>query len=79
MTAEVRGGNEMRMVLQVGSELGIKSNGDVVIDTPELEVAADARAADAVLMYRLDSQSGEHVLRLVELVAERRTRSQHGA
>jgi len=72
MKASESGGNETRIVLQVGSELRIKNNGDIIIDNPELELARDDRAADAVLIYRLDSQTGEHILRLVEPVAERR-------
>lgn len=30
--------NETKIVLQVGSELRIKNNGDIVIDNPELEL-----------------------------------------
>lgn len=59
-------------MLQVGSEVRIKNNGDIVIDNPELELASDDSAADAVLIYRLDPRTGEHVLRLVDPVAERR-------
>jgi len=33
--------NETKISLQVGSELRIKNNGDIVIDNPELELAAD--------------------------------------
>lgn len=69
--------NETRIVLQVGSELRIKNNGDFVIDNPELELAADNRAADAVLMYRLDPQTGEHILRLVDPVADRQHLKSH--
>ena len=76
MKASESGGNETRIVLQVGSELRIKNNGDIIIDNPELELASDDQAADAVLMYKLDPQTGEHVLRLVEPVAERRAAAQ---
>ncbi len=58
-----------KIVLQVGSELRIKNNGDIVIDNPELELVGDDRAADAVLLYRFDAQAGMHVLRLLEPVA----------
>ena len=58
-----------RIVLQVGSELRIKNNGDLVIDNPELELAGDDRAADAVLLYRFDAHEGVHVLRLLDPVA----------
>jgi hypothetical protein len=64
--------NETKISLQVGSELRIKNNGDIVIDNPELELAADDRAADAVLVYRFDPKAGEHVLRLLDPVADHR-------
>ena len=61
--------DEVKIVLQVGSEVRIKNNGDVVIDNPELELAQDDQAADAVLLYRFDSRAGEHILRLQDPVA----------
>jgi hypothetical protein len=80
MVGEKRGAKETRIVLQVGSELRINNNGDIVIDNPELELADDDGAADAVLMYRLDPQRGEHVLRLLEPVAVRpKARLRRGA
>jgi len=66
-----------RIVLQVGSELRIKNNGDIIIDNPELELAGDDRAADAVLMYRFDPQAGVHVLRLVDPVADHKHLAKH--
>jgi hypothetical protein len=69
--------NETRIVLQVGSELQIKNNGDIVIDNPELELAGDDRAADAVLMYRFDPNAGVHVLRLLDPVADRTHLKRH--
>lgn len=69
--------NQTRIVLQVGSELRIKNNGDIIIDNPELELASDDRAADAVLMYRFDEQAGVHVLRLVYPVADRKHMAKH--
>jgi phage gp45-like len=69
--------NETKISLQVGSELRIKNNGDIVIDNPELELAADDRAADAVLVYRFDPKAGEHVLRLLEPVADHRHMKVH--
>jgi hypothetical protein len=50
--------------LQVGSELRIQNNGDRTLGNPQLELAGDTSAADAVLLYRFDPQSGEHILRL---------------
>ena len=69
--------NETKISLQVGSELRIKNNGDIVIDNPELELAADDRAADTVLIYRFDAKAGEHVLRLLEPVADHRHMKVH--
>ena len=77
MKAKQTNENETRIVLQVGSELRIKNSGDFVIDNPELELAGDDRAADAVLMYRLNPQTGEHVLRLIEPVADRQHLKSH--
>lgn len=62
---------EVIIPMQVGTEFRIRSNGDIILDNPELELAADATAADAVLSYRFDPESGEHILRLLEPVAER--------
>jgi hypothetical protein len=74
MTAE---SNQTRIVLQVGTELHIKNNGDIIIDNPELELAADDRAADAVLIYRFDEQAGVHILRLVDPVADHKHMAKH--
>ena len=63
--------------MQVGSEFRIKNDGDIIIDNPELQLAGDDRAADAVLMYRFDAQAGVHVLRLVDPVAEHKHLAKH--
>lgn len=72
---------EIRIPMQVGTEFRIRNNGDIILnngdiilDNPELELAADPAAADAVLSYRFDAESGEHILRLLEPVAERSLR-----
>ncbi len=69
----------MTIPLQVGSELRIKNNGEVIVDNPELELAEDARAADAVLSYRFDQKRGEHILRLVEPTADHKHLKVHRA
>ena len=61
-----------RIPLQVHSELRIRNNGEVSVSNPTLEAAPALEAADAVLDYRFDAQTGEHVLRLVEPLADRR-------
>jgi len=69
----------MNIPLQVGSELRIKNNGEIVVDNPELELAEDTSAADAVLSYRFDAKSGEHILRLLEPTADHQHLKVHRA
>jgi len=59
-----------KIVLQVGEELRIRNNGDLIVDNPELELQGEDRAADAVLLYRFDAQAGEHILRLLDPLAD---------
>ena len=61
-----------RIPLQVHSELRIRNNGELSVSNPTIEAAPALEAADAVIDYRFDAQTGEHVLRLVEPLAERR-------
>lgn len=74
MKAEER---DTRIVLQVCSELRIKNNGDIVIGNPELELAEEDQAADAVLLYRFDPNANEHILRLVDPVVDHQHLKQH--
>jgi hypothetical protein len=66
-----------KIVLQVGEELRIRNNGDLIVDNPELELEGEQRAADAVLLYRFDAQKGEHILRLLDPVADRQHTKVH--
>src|SRR5512142_1522792 len=61
-----------RIPLQVGSELRIRNNGEVSVSNATIEAAPALDAADAVLDYRFDSHTGEHVLRLVDPLAHGR-------
>jgi hypothetical protein len=61
---------ELRIAMQVGSELRIKNDGAVVVDNPELELGLDEKAADATLSYRYDAKEGVHILRLLDPVAD---------
>ena len=65
--------------MQVGTEFRIRNDGDIILDNPELELAVDTTAADAVSSYRFDPESGEHILRLLEPVAERGLRPRRKA
>ena len=60
----------MKIPLQVGSELRIKKNGEVSVGNPEVELSDQIAAADAVLSYQFDAKTGEHILRLLEPVAD---------
>lgn len=68
---------DTKIVLQVGSELRIKNNCDIVIDNPEIELLGEDNAADAVLIYRFDPKAGEHRLRLLDPVADRTHTKNH--
>jgi hypothetical protein len=70
---------EMKIVLQVGSELRVNNKGEIVVSNPELELAAEDRAADAVLLYRFDASRGEHVFRLATPVADHEHMKVHRA
>jgi hypothetical protein len=61
-----------RIPLQAGSELRIRNNGEVSVSNPTIEAEPALDAADAVLDYRFDPQTGEHVLRLVDPLAHGR-------
>lgn len=60
-----------RIPMQVGSELRIRNNGELSVGNPTMETAPSLDAADAVLDYRFDSATGEHVIRLIEPTARR--------
>lgn len=66
-----------RIPMQIGSELRIRNNGELIFDNPEVELALEPAAADAVLLYRFDRNKGEHILRLLEPVANRRHLPRH--
>jgi hypothetical protein len=70
---------EMKIVLQVGMELRVTNKGEVVVSNPELELAREDRAADAVLLYRFEPNRGEHVFRLVDPVADHKHMKVHRA
>jgi hypothetical protein len=70
---------EMKIVLQVGSELRVNNKGEIVVSNPELELAAEDRAADAVLLYRFDASRGEHIFRLATPFADHEHMKVHRA
>ena len=70
-------GNEQRIVLQVGTELRITNNGDIIMSNPELELSREERAADATLVYKFDANKGEHSFRLIDPVADHKHMKTH--
>jgi hypothetical protein len=68
---------ETEIVLQVGSELRISNDGEIILGNPELELAREGRAADATLRYRFDASKGEHIFRLVEPLADHQHTKTH--
>ena len=63
--------------MQVGAELRIGDDGSIIVDNPEVELAKEPQAADAVLAYRYDPNTKEHVLRLLDPVADHKHLKHH--
>jgi hypothetical protein len=70
-------GNGTKIVMQVGAELRITKKGDLIMDNPELELVGQDNAADVTLLYRFDEAKGEHVIRLVNPVADHKHVKSH--
>ncbi len=64
--------NFTRIPLQVGSELRISNRGELIINNPTVEAEPALDVASAVLDYRFDEKTGEHILRLIEPTRRRR-------
>jgi len=60
-----------RIPLQVGSELRIRKNGEISVSNPTIEAEPALDAADAVVDYQFDAETGEHVIRLVNPLSRR--------
>ena len=70
-------GDETTIVLQVGTELRVTNKGEIILSNPELELSREERAADATLIYKFDSNRGEHSFRLVEPLADHKHMKKH--
>lgn len=55
-----------RVPLQVHSEIRIKKNGEIAISNPSIGLGPNELTASAVVSYRFDEATGEHVIRLEE-------------
>ncbi len=76
-SAAIPASREETIPMQVGSELRIRNSGELVVDNPEIELAENENAADAILAYRYNRTAGEHTLRLLEPIADRRHIKDH--
>ena len=61
--------NEITIPMQVGTELRIKADGTIAVTNPTIELEPSDAVADAVLQYRCEKGTGEHVLRLIKPLA----------
>jgi len=52
--------------MQLGSEFRLTRDGEIRVSNPELELEPSEAVADAVLTYRFEPNTGEHVIGLVE-------------
>lgn len=57
-----KGTEQMRIPLQLGTEIRIKEKGELRVSNPELEIAEDDKAMQAVLGYGFDPETKEHVI-----------------
>ena len=61
--------NEITIPMQVGTELRIKADGTIAVTNPTIELEPSDAVADAVLQYRFEKGTEEHVLRLIKPLA----------
>ena len=62
-----------RIPMQVHSELRIKRTGEIAVSNPSVGFGPNDLAASAVVSYRFDEQTGEHVIRLEEPMSHDRS------
>lgn len=55
-----------RIPMQIHTELRIKKNGEIGVSNPSVGLGPNDLAASAVVSYRFDDATGEHVIRLEE-------------
>lgn len=68
---------ETLITLQVGTEVRFTNDGSIVVDNPELELAREPGAADATISYQFDAARGQHILRLLDPVADHKHMKRH--
>jgi quinol monooxygenase YgiN len=70
----VKPGTDERIPMQTGSELRFTNQGAITLSNPETELESEA---DATLVYRFDAKAGEHIIRLVEPLADHKHLKAH--
>ncbi|MBC8164870.1 MAG: hypothetical protein H7Y20_03230 [Bryobacteraceae bacterium] len=58
--------NVTRIPMQVHTELHIKKGGEISVSNPSIGLGPNDLAASAVISYRFDPATGDHVIRLEE-------------
>ena len=65
--------NVTRIPMQVHTELRIRKTGEIGVSNPSVGLGPNDLAASAVVSYRFDEATGEHVIRLEEPLSHDRT------
>lgn len=55
-----------RIPMQIHTELRIRKDGNIAVSNPSVGFGPNDLAASAVVSYRFDQATGEHVIRLEE-------------
>lgn len=55
-----------RIPMQIHTELRIRKTGEIAVSNPSVGLGPNDLAASAVISYRFDETTGEHVIRLEE-------------
>jgi hypothetical protein len=59
--------------MQIHTELRIRKTGEIGVSNPSVGLGPNDLAASAVISYRFDDATGEHVIRLEEPLSHDRT------
>jgi hypothetical protein len=59
--------------MQVHTELRIRKTGEIAVSNPSVGLGPNDLAASAVISYRFDEGTGEHVIRLEEPLSHDRS------
>ncbi len=62
-----------RIPMQVHTEVRITRKGEIAVSNPSVGLAPNDLAASAVISYRFDEATGDHIIRLEEPMSHDRT------